>query len=76
MKSHLLDFDALSKAAYQGLAGDQLAARLKPEFDGFLRARANRIHIAVTALAQGKQVTVGALEVYVNGCGVRLPGQF
>jgi len=63
MKSHLLDFDALSKATYQGLSGEELAAQVKPDFETFLRTRANVVHTAVTALAQGKQITVGSLDV-------------
>lgn len=63
MKSHLLDFDALSKATYQGLDGDQLAARVKPDFEAFLRARANVVHTVLTALAKGKQIAVGSLDV-------------
>ena len=62
MKSHLLDFDALSKATYQGLDGEQLATRVKPDFEAFLRTRANVVHTAVAALAQGKQFTVGSLD--------------
>lgn len=63
MRSHLLDFNALSKATYQGLDGEPLAARVKPDFDAFLRARANLVHTAVAALAQGKQVVIGSLDV-------------
>jgi len=70
MKSHLLDFDALSKATYQGLDGDQLATRVKPDFEAFLRTRANVVHTAVAALAQGKQFTVGSLDVSLSS---RLP---
>jgi hypothetical protein len=70
MKSHLLDFDALSKATYQGLDGEQLATRVKPDFEAFLRTRANVVHIAVAALAQGKQFTVGSLDVSLSS---RLP---
>jgi hypothetical protein len=61
MKSHLLDFDFLSKAAYQGLEGEPLAAKLKRDFEAFLRARAGLVQTAVTALVQGKQIGVGSL---------------
>ena len=61
VKSHLLDFDFLSKAAYQGLEGEPLAAKLKLDFEAFLRARAGLVQTAVTALAQGKQIGVGSL---------------
>lgn len=62
MKSHLIDFDLLTKATYKGLEGEQLAAKLKPDFETFLRARAKLVHAAVTALAQGKPITVGSLQ--------------
>ena len=63
MKSHLIDFDLLAKANYRGLVGDQLAAKLKPDFETFLRARAMLAHNAMTELAQGKPITVGSLQV-------------
>ena len=63
MKSHLIDFDLLAKASYKGLDGEQLAAKLKPDFETFLRVRAKLVHTAVTSLAQGKPVTVGSLQV-------------
>lgn len=63
MKSHLIDFDLLAKVNYRGLVGDQLAAKLKPDFETFLRARAMLAHNAVTELAQGKPITVGSLQV-------------
>lgn len=62
MKSQLIDFDLLAKASYKGLEGEQLAAKLKPDFEAFLRARAKLVHTAVTALAQGKPITVGSLQ--------------
>jgi hypothetical protein len=66
MKSHLIDFDLLAKASYKGLAGEELAAKLKPDFEAFLRARAKLVHTAVTALAQGKTITVGSLQAMSN----------
>lgn len=63
MKSHLIDFDLLSKASYKGLEGEQLASKLKPDFETFLRVRAKLVHTAVTSLAQGKPVTVASLQV-------------
>jgi hypothetical protein len=62
MKSHLVDFDLLAKANYRGFVGDQLAAKLKPDFEAFLRARARLVHNALTELAHGKPVTVGSLQ--------------
>ena len=66
MKSHLIDFDLLAKASYKGLGGEELAAKLKPDFEAFLRARAKLVHTAVTALAQGKTITVGSLQSMSN----------
>jgi hypothetical protein len=62
MKSHLIDFDLLANANYRGLVGDQLAAKVKPDFEAFLRARAKLVHNAMTELAQGKPVTVESLR--------------
>jgi len=61
MRSHLIDFDLLTTATYEGLKGEQLVAKLKPDFETFLRARAKRVHAALTALAQGKPTSVESL---------------
>jgi hypothetical protein len=61
MRSHLIDFDLLAKANYKGLVGEQLAAKLNPDFEAFLRARAKLVHNALIELAQGKPVTVESL---------------
>jgi hypothetical protein len=61
MKSHLIDFDLLAKATYKGLVGEQLTAKLKPDFEAFLRRRANRVHTAIMALVEGKSITAGSL---------------
>jgi hypothetical protein len=62
MRSHLLDYDFLSKATYDGLEGEALAKRAKPDFETFLRDRAYLVHTAVTALASGKQIGLGSLQ--------------
>ena len=69
MKSHLIDFDLLKKASYAGLDGKQLAAKLKPDFDAFLLARAKLVHAAVISLAEGKFVTVESLQRMSNVAG-------
>jgi hypothetical protein len=61
MKSHLIDYDLVAKASYAGLQGPALAAKLKPEFDAFLRARAVLVHRAIELLAAGQSVTPGSL---------------
>jgi hypothetical protein len=57
MKSHLVDFDLLAKASYEGLTGEQLTARLAPDFQAFLNARAKLVHRALLSLAEGKQIS-------------------
>ena len=66
MKSHLIDFELLAKASYKGLDGDQLATRLKPDFETFLRSRAKLVHAAATELAQGKAINLGSLQVMAS----------
>ena len=70
MRSHLIDFDLLSKATYPGLDGKLLAAKLKPDFEAFLLARAKLVHAAVTALSQGKPISVGSLEVMASAAQI------
>ena len=62
MKSHLLDFKLLSAASYKGLVGEQLAAKVRPDFDVFLRTRAALVQAAVIALTDGKQIGVESLH--------------
>jgi hypothetical protein len=66
MKSHLIDFELLAKASYKGLDGDQLATKLKPDFETFLRSRAKLVHAAATELAQGKAINLGSLQVMAS----------
>jgi hypothetical protein len=73
MKSHLIDFDMLAKASYTGLVGEQLTAKLRPDFDAFLRARASLVHSAAAALAQGKPVSVGSLQVMSSDSDLAQP---
>jgi hypothetical protein len=61
-KSHLIDFDILAKASYKGLQGEELSAKLKPDFDAFLRARAKLVHSAITSLTEGKPVSAASLQ--------------
>jgi hypothetical protein len=62
MRSHLIDFDLLSEAAYEGLQGEELLARLKPEFEAFLIARAKLMHHAMILLANGQSVSITGLH--------------
>lgn len=53
LDSHLIPFDHLAKAHYDGLAGQALKDRLETDFNDFLAERARLVEIAITRLAQG-----------------------
>lgn len=53
LNSHLIPFDHLAKAHYDGLTGPTLKDRLETDFNDFLAERARRVAIAVARLAQG-----------------------
>lgn len=71
LRSHLLDFDALSEATYvdeggQPLVGDALVARLQPDFETFLAARAGLVAVAANHLAHGKLLSLDQLLTSVQ----------
>lgn len=65
LRTHLLDFDALSKATYevngQALEGEALTARLQTDFDAFLEQRASLVAFAARHLADGNLLTLEQL---------------
>ena len=61
LRSHLISFDLLSRARYANLEGESLREKLSPDFDAFLRHRANLVLTAVEALTQGEEVDVNSL---------------
>jgi len=65
LRTHLLDYEALSKATYekdgQPLVGDALATRLRPDFDAFLEARATLVAVAAEHLAHGRLLSLEQL---------------
>lgn len=66
LRTHLLDYDQLAQATYVGadgqpLKGAALAERLRPDFDAFLRARAELVERAAFHLAAGRTVLMEAL---------------
>lgn len=65
LRTHLLDYDQLSKATYsangKALAGDALAGRLTKDFAGFLDARATLVEIAAALLANGQYLSLDEL---------------
>lgn len=61
LRSHLISFDLLSRARYANLEGESLREELSPDFDAFLRHRANLVLTAVEALTRGEEVDVNSL---------------
>ncbi len=61
LKTHLVSYDLLSKAHYQGLDGEALQAKLEADFIQFMRARAQLVHKAVTRLSVGEQPSLDSI---------------
>lgn len=53
LKSHLISFDLLSRAHYDGLAGTVLKEKLTTDFNNFLMDRAQLVAAAMLQLTQG-----------------------
>jgi len=61
LDTHLVPFDHLAKASYGNLQGDALKAKLQPEFEAFLLARAKLIEEAAKQLSNGDNISVGSV---------------
>jgi len=61
LKTHLVSFDLLSKAHYQGLEGEALKTKLEADFRQFMRDRAQLVHKAVVRLAAGEQPSLDSI---------------
>lgn len=61
LKTHLVSFDLLSKAHYQGLEGEALKTKLEADFRQFMRDRAQLVHKAVVHLAAGEQPSLDSI---------------
>jgi hypothetical protein len=61
LKTHLISFDALSKAHYENLNGEELEKRLNIDFIHFLRERAELVVAAMTLLADGNSPSLESL---------------
>ena len=66
LKTHLVSFDLLSKAHYQGLDGEALKAKLEADFNQFMRARAQLVHKAVMRLSVGEQPSLDSIWAISN----------
>jgi len=61
LESHLVPIDELANGGYSGLSREAKIAKLKTEFDAFLRARSHLISQAVKCLAAGRQLSASDL---------------
>ena len=61
LKTHLVSFDLLSKAHYQGLDGEGLKSKLEADFNQFMRDRAQLVHQAVIRLSSGEQPSLDSI---------------
>lgn len=61
LKSHLVSYDLLSKAHYQGLNGEVLKTKLEADFNQFMRNRAQLVHKAVICLSSGEQPSLDSI---------------
>lgn len=67
LKTHLVSFDLLSKAHYQGLDGEALRTQLEADFREFMRDRAKLVHKAVVRLAAGEQPSLDSIWAASSG---------
>lgn len=61
LKTHLVSYDLLSKAHYQGLEDEALKNKLETDFNQFMRDRAQLVHQAVMRLAAGEQPSLDSI---------------
>lgn len=61
LDTHLVPYDMLAKGSYGNLQGDSLKAKLQPEFEAFLLARAKLIEEAARLLSSGETVSIESL---------------
>ena len=67
LKTHLVSFDLLSKAHYQGLEGEALKTKLEADFRQFMRDRAQLVNKAVIRLAAGEQPSLDSIWAASSG---------
>ncbi len=67
LKTHLVSFDLLSKAHYQGLEGEALKTKVEADFRQFMRDRAQLVHNAVVRLAAGEQPSLDSIWAASSG---------
>lgn len=61
LQSHLIPIQELASGGYSDLDGREKAAKIRQDFNSFLRKRAELMQRAVSLLASGRQLNPGAL---------------
>lgn len=61
LKSHLISFDLLFRANYEGMEGDEFKQKLAADFNNFLRDRANLVVAAMNSLTEGNSLALETL---------------
>lgn len=67
LKTHLIPYDLLNKAHYQGLEGEELKSGVKADFDQFRRARAQLVHWAMEQLTAGERPSLDSIWADYSG---------
>jgi hypothetical protein len=80
LRTHLLDFETLSKATYSAygkpLEGEALVVRLEKDFDDFLERRATLVVLAAQHLTTGRLLTLEQLMAEAKtAAGAGVPAQ-
>lgn len=74
LRTHLLDFESLSRATYEAedapLKGSALRERLQPDFDAFLERRAGLVAAAAQELANGRLISLEQVEARAHPRGI------
>jgi hypothetical protein len=66
LKTHLIDYDALARAHYGAVSGDEFVKQLNADFTAFLHSRALLVEAAMKQLAEGESPDVPGLWSVLN----------
>jgi len=67
LKTHLVPYEALCNAHYQGLEGEEFKSKIKTDFDSFMQERAKLVSKAVIKLAAGEQPSIDSIWATPQG---------
>ncbi len=67
LKTHLIPYDLLNKAHYQGLDGEELKSGVEADFKQFRLKRAQLVHRAMEQLSAGEQPSLDSIWADYSG---------